>query len=343
MHGLPARAYQAMCFMHDSAPEHFSIAVRNYLHATYPRRWIGRGGPVACLPREQDHDPRRLKAPAYKIGERSLIGFPQCLQILILHAAARRTKTHLNRRYDAARITKTQLNRRYDANLVFFRDAPLSPCLCAAVIRETSTIVVMPTVCAAPDVNCMAPQKPTYLLKSQDVVVYDPAKLTRKHVCHLGHKDLRQYYPCGPGAATYDTRKLTNKGIDECHAPKIGEKFKKLTTFMPPGPATYHRGDSDKFAYRKSPAYSMGVLNEGLQPFQGPAPDRYTLPPSLGTVYKYRKTPYAGGPAFTIGDRLRGAMLATVIKHMFSDFGCKISGYIDIRLNLKIDEKLILR
>ncbi|GFY76703.1 outer dense fiber protein 3 [Trichonephila inaurata madagascariensis] len=139
---------------------------------------------------------------------------------------------------------------------------------------------------------------------------HDPRRL-KAPAYKIGERDLRQYHPCGPGAATYDTRKLTNKGIDECHAPKIGEKFKKLTTFMPPGPTTYNRGDSDKFAYPKSPAYSMGVLHEGLQAFQGPAPDRYTLPPSLGTVHKYRKTPYAGGPAFTIGDRLKGAMLGT--------------------------------
>jgi hypothetical protein len=30
--------------MHDGAPPHFSLQVRNYLNTTYGIRWIGRGG-----------------------------------------------------------------------------------------------------------------------------------------------------------------------------------------------------------------------------------------------------------------------------------------------------------
>ncbi|GFX71732.1 uncharacterized protein TNCV_4131781 [Trichonephila clavipes] len=43
-----------MSFMHDSVLAHFSIAIRNHFHATHPRRWIGRGKPVAWPPRSPE-------------------------------------------------------------------------------------------------------------------------------------------------------------------------------------------------------------------------------------------------------------------------------------------------
>ncbi|GBL93627.1 hypothetical protein AVEN_25625-1 [Araneus ventricosus] len=46
-----------MWFMHDGAPAHFSIVVRNHLDATYPGRWIGRGGPVAWPPLSPELNP----------------------------------------------------------------------------------------------------------------------------------------------------------------------------------------------------------------------------------------------------------------------------------------------
>ncbi|GBN41973.1 hypothetical protein AVEN_258019-1 [Araneus ventricosus] len=46
-----------MRFLHDGAPAHFSIAVRNHLDATHPGRWIRRGGPVAWPPRSPDLNP----------------------------------------------------------------------------------------------------------------------------------------------------------------------------------------------------------------------------------------------------------------------------------------------
>ncbi|KAJ8898013.1 hypothetical protein PR048_003373 [Dryococelus australis] len=39
---------------HDDAPAHFSADVRTHLVATYPHRWIGRGGPVPWPPRSPD-------------------------------------------------------------------------------------------------------------------------------------------------------------------------------------------------------------------------------------------------------------------------------------------------
>lgn len=57
LQGIPATVRQNMLFMHDGAPAHFSIAVRNHLDATYPGRWIGRGGPVAWPPRSPDLNP----------------------------------------------------------------------------------------------------------------------------------------------------------------------------------------------------------------------------------------------------------------------------------------------
>jgi hypothetical protein len=31
-------------FQHDGAPPHYSANVREFLDATFPQRWIGRGG-----------------------------------------------------------------------------------------------------------------------------------------------------------------------------------------------------------------------------------------------------------------------------------------------------------
>ncbi|GFU42803.1 uncharacterized protein TNCV_3139881 [Trichonephila clavipes] len=43
--------------MHDGAPAHFSIAVRNHLHTTYPERWIGLVGGFAWPPRAPNLNP----------------------------------------------------------------------------------------------------------------------------------------------------------------------------------------------------------------------------------------------------------------------------------------------
>ena len=45
---------QNMMFMHDGAPAHFSLLVRNYLNNHYGNRWVGRGGPVTWPPRSPD-------------------------------------------------------------------------------------------------------------------------------------------------------------------------------------------------------------------------------------------------------------------------------------------------
>lgn len=54
---LPLATRQHMFFMHDGAPPHFSVAVRNHLNNVYPNRWIGRGGPIAWPPRSPDLTP----------------------------------------------------------------------------------------------------------------------------------------------------------------------------------------------------------------------------------------------------------------------------------------------
>lgn len=54
---VPLATRRNMWFMHDGAPPHFSIAVRQFLNNAYPNRWIGRGGPVACPPRSPDFNP----------------------------------------------------------------------------------------------------------------------------------------------------------------------------------------------------------------------------------------------------------------------------------------------
>lgn len=51
---LPLLLRNQMWYMHDGAPAHFSILVRNYLNEVYPNRWIGRGGPQPWPPRSPD-------------------------------------------------------------------------------------------------------------------------------------------------------------------------------------------------------------------------------------------------------------------------------------------------
>jgi hypothetical protein len=46
-----------MLYMHDGAPTHFSRAVRDVLSNISYDRWIGRGGPTACLTRSPYLDP----------------------------------------------------------------------------------------------------------------------------------------------------------------------------------------------------------------------------------------------------------------------------------------------
>ena len=40
--------------MHDEAPVHFAISIRQYLDKTFPERWIGRDSPVKWTPRSLD-------------------------------------------------------------------------------------------------------------------------------------------------------------------------------------------------------------------------------------------------------------------------------------------------
>lgn len=44
-------------FQQDGAPPHYSIAVRQFLDATFPNRWIGRRGPIEWPPRSPDITP----------------------------------------------------------------------------------------------------------------------------------------------------------------------------------------------------------------------------------------------------------------------------------------------
>jgi len=74
LHALPLQIRREMWFMHDGAPPHFSVAVRNYLNQQYPNKWIGRGNdaPVNWPPRSPDLNPLdyflwgHLKSVVYK-------------------------------------------------------------------------------------------------------------------------------------------------------------------------------------------------------------------------------------------------------------------------------------
>lgn len=54
---LPVAERQSMWFMHDGAPPHFNVHVRDYLTAQFGNQWIGRGGPVAWPARSPDLNP----------------------------------------------------------------------------------------------------------------------------------------------------------------------------------------------------------------------------------------------------------------------------------------------
>lgn len=54
---VPLNVRQGMWFMHDGAPPHFSVAVRNYLNEWLPDRWFGRGSEFPWPPRSPDLNP----------------------------------------------------------------------------------------------------------------------------------------------------------------------------------------------------------------------------------------------------------------------------------------------
>lgn len=56
LENLPLLLRREMWYMHDGAPPHFTIAVRQHLHNQYPNRWIGRGNdaPVRWPPRSPE-------------------------------------------------------------------------------------------------------------------------------------------------------------------------------------------------------------------------------------------------------------------------------------------------
>jgi hypothetical protein len=54
---VPLARHQNMLLQLDGAPVHHAIAVQNLLNANFPRRWIGRNGPVLWPPRSPDLTP----------------------------------------------------------------------------------------------------------------------------------------------------------------------------------------------------------------------------------------------------------------------------------------------
>lgn len=57
LNDVPLHVRQRMWFQHDGAPAHFSGIARQHLDATFPGRWIGRGGPIPWPPRSPDLSP----------------------------------------------------------------------------------------------------------------------------------------------------------------------------------------------------------------------------------------------------------------------------------------------
>ena len=52
--GLPAEIVNNLIFMHDGAPAHTAMPIRNQLDQMFPGRWIGGGGPIPWPARSPD-------------------------------------------------------------------------------------------------------------------------------------------------------------------------------------------------------------------------------------------------------------------------------------------------
>lgn len=57
LRGVPEHYLENLHYQHDGAPAHFHNRVRDYLNEQFPRRWIGRLGPVPWPPRSPDLTP----------------------------------------------------------------------------------------------------------------------------------------------------------------------------------------------------------------------------------------------------------------------------------------------
>lgn len=63
---------ESIWLQQDGAPPHYAGAVRQYLNQVFPRRWIGRRGPIEWPPRSPDLNPLdfflwgHLKSVVYK-------------------------------------------------------------------------------------------------------------------------------------------------------------------------------------------------------------------------------------------------------------------------------------
>jgi hypothetical protein len=54
---VPLNVRNSIWFMHDGAPPHFRLHVRDFLNQTFREKWIGRGGPTPWPPRSPDLNP----------------------------------------------------------------------------------------------------------------------------------------------------------------------------------------------------------------------------------------------------------------------------------------------
>ncbi len=68
-------------YMHDGAPPHYAQSVRQFLHETFPDRWIGRRGPIDWPARSTDLTPTDFFLGAV-IKDRVYATKPQNIQAL---------------------------------------------------------------------------------------------------------------------------------------------------------------------------------------------------------------------------------------------------------------------
>lgn len=94
---------ETVVFQQDGAPPHFALIVREYLDATFPRRWIGRGSNRIWAPRSPDLTPLDffawgyVKSQVYKVKINSIAN----LKERIRQAVRNITPAMLNKVFEA--------------------------------------------------------------------------------------------------------------------------------------------------------------------------------------------------------------------------------------------------
>ena len=57
LENVPLNVRRDLWYLHDGAPAHYAVEVREWFDRNFPNKWIGRNGPVLWPPRSPDLNP----------------------------------------------------------------------------------------------------------------------------------------------------------------------------------------------------------------------------------------------------------------------------------------------